>query len=43
MSLSLRRPDGKESDAPRLSGPHLVERTGLFVMIVLGESVAPDR
>ena len=39
MSLLLLRPDGKESDAPRLSGPHLVERIGLFVMIVLGESV----
>ena len=36
MSLLLLRPDGKESDAPRLSGPHLVERIGLFVMIVLG-------
>ena len=39
MSLLLLRPDGKESDAPRLSGPHLVERIDLFVMIVLGESV----
>ena len=30
MSLLLLRPDGKESDAPRLSGPHLVERIDLF-------------
>lgn len=39
MSLSLLRPDDKDSSAPRLSGPHMVERIGLFVMIVLGESV----
>lgn len=38
MSLTLARPDGSDGH-PQLHGPHLVERIGLLLMIVLGEGV----